>query len=53
VPYLSVNPATGEVLKTFTEHTNEQMLTALDAADKTFHTWSTTPIIYALEELTC
>jgi succinate-semialdehyde dehydrogenase / glutarate-semialdehyde dehydrogenase len=44
VPYRSVNPATGEVLKVFTEHTNEQMLAALDAADKAFNTWSATPI---------
>ena len=43
MPYQSVNPATGEVLKTFTEHTNEQMLAALDAADKACHTWSTMP----------
>ena len=45
MPYRSVNPATGEVLKTFTEHTNEQMLAALDAADKAFRTWSARPII--------
>ena len=44
MPYRSVNPATGEVLKTFTEHTNEQMLEALDTADKAFHTWSATPV---------
>lgn len=43
--YRSVNPATGEVLKTFTEHTNDQMFAALDAADKAFHTWSTTSIV--------
>ncbi len=44
MPYRSVNPATGELLKTFPEHTNEQMLVALDAADKAFHVWSATPI---------
>ena len=44
MPYRSVNPATGEVLKTFTEHTNEQMLAALDTADKGFRTWSATPV---------
>ena len=44
MPYRSVNPATGEVLKTFDEHTNEQMLAALDAADKAFRAWSKTPI---------
>lgn len=42
--YSSVNPATGEVLKTFDEHTDEQMRAALDAADKAFHGWSATPI---------
>ena len=26
VAYHSVNPATGEVLKTFTEHTNQEMM---------------------------
>jgi succinate-semialdehyde dehydrogenase / glutarate-semialdehyde dehydrogenase len=45
VSYRSVNPATGEVLKTFTEHTNDQMFAALDTADKAFHTWSTTSIV--------
>jgi succinate-semialdehyde dehydrogenase/glutarate-semialdehyde dehydrogenase len=44
MPCRSVSPATGEVLKVFTEHTNEQILAALDAADKAFHTWSETPI---------
>lgn len=43
--YRSVNPATGEVLKTFTEHTNDQMFAALDTADKAFHTWSTASIV--------
>lgn len=42
--YRSVNPATGEVLKTFAEHTDDQMLTALDVADRAFRIWSTTPI---------
>ena len=44
MPYVSVNPATGEVLRTFTEHTNEQMQAALDAADKAFRIWSAVPI---------
>jgi succinate-semialdehyde dehydrogenase/glutarate-semialdehyde dehydrogenase len=44
VAYRSVNPATGEVLKTFAEHTDDQMLTALDVADRAFRIWSTTPI---------
>jgi len=44
VPYTSVNPATGEVLKTFNEHKNEQVWAALDNADKAFYKWSATPI---------
>src|ERR1700688_4456179 len=38
--YRSVNPATGEILKTFTEHTNEQMMNALALADEAFRTWA-------------
>ena len=41
--YRSVNPATGEILKTFTEHTNEQMMNALALADKAFRTWAARP----------
>src|SRR6202041_783943 len=44
VPYRSVNPATGEVLKTFTEHTDQEMMDALATADKAFVSWSTRPI---------
>ena len=36
VLYRSVNPATGEVLKTFTEHTDQEMMGALATADKAF-----------------
>jgi succinate-semialdehyde dehydrogenase / glutarate-semialdehyde dehydrogenase len=43
VSYRSVNPATGEVLKTFTEHTDEQMMNALATADKAFQTWEARP----------
>src|SRR6202453_2918350 len=43
VPYRSVNPATGEVLKTFTEHTDEQMWSALAKADGAFRTWAARP----------
>src|ERR1700729_2264915 len=43
VPYRSVNPATGEVLKTFTEHTDEQMWNALATADKAFRDWAARP----------
>ena len=44
MPYLSVNPTTGEVLKTFAEHTHEQMWTAVDDADKAFQIWAATAI---------
>src|SRR6202162_3033929 len=44
VPYRSVNPATGEVLKTFTEHTDQEMMDALATADKAFFSWATRPI---------
>jgi succinate-semialdehyde dehydrogenase/glutarate-semialdehyde dehydrogenase len=43
VPYRSVNPATGEVLKTFPEHTDQQVMDALAAADRAFRTWSARP----------
>jgi acyl-CoA reductase-like NAD-dependent aldehyde dehydrogenase len=36
VSYRSVNPATGEVLKTFPEHTDEQMWSVSARADKAF-----------------
>jgi hypothetical protein len=44
VPYRSVNPATGEVLKTFTEHTDQEMMEALAATDKAFVFWAALPI---------
>src|SRR6201993_5114924 len=40
VPYQSVNPATGEVLKTFTEHTDQEMMEALAKADNAFASWA-------------
>ena len=44
MPYQSVNPATGELLQVFQEHTDQQMLDALAAADKTYReVWSTAP----------
>lgn len=43
MPYTSVNPATGNVMKTFTEHTDEQMWSALAKADKAFRTWAAEP----------
>lgn len=41
--YRSVNPATGEVLKTFAEHTDNQVSDALSLADKAFPTWAARP----------
>jgi succinate-semialdehyde dehydrogenase / glutarate-semialdehyde dehydrogenase len=39
--YQSVNPFNGEVLRTFEEHTDQQMEKMLSAADKTFReVWS-------------
>jgi delta 1-pyrroline-5-carboxylate dehydrogenase len=43
VPCRSVNPATGEVLKNFPEHTDQQMWNALATADKAFRTWAAHP----------
>ena len=43
MPYHSVNPATGEVLKTFTEHTDNQVQNALAAANKAFRVWAAQP----------
>src|ERR1700728_4699782 len=43
VPYRSVNPATGEALKTFTEHTDQEMMDALATADKAFVSWAARP----------
>lgn len=40
MPYRSVNPSTGEVLKNFVEHTNEQVMDVLSSADKAFRAWS-------------
>jgi succinate-semialdehyde dehydrogenase / glutarate-semialdehyde dehydrogenase len=44
MPYQSVNPATGEVLQKFEEHTDAQMMKALAAADATYReSWSIAP----------
>ena len=43
MPYRSVNPATGEVLMTFPEHTDEQVWGALAKADKAFRAWAARP----------
>ena len=40
--YQSVNPANGDVLRSFDQHTDEQMLSALATAEKTYRSiWST------------
>ncbi len=38
--YSSVNPATGEVLKTFAQPTDKQVMNALTAADEAFRIWA-------------
>src|ERR1700685_2106263 len=43
VSYRSVNPATGEILKIFTEHTDQEMMDALATADKAFVSWAARP----------
>src|SRR5258708_12458234 len=44
MPYQTDNPATGELLQVFQEHTDQQMLDAWAAADKTYReVWSTAP----------
>ncbi len=45
MPYRSVNPATGEVLKSFTEHTDQEMMDALATADKAFVSWAVRPSV--------
>jgi acyl-CoA reductase-like NAD-dependent aldehyde dehydrogenase len=40
VSYRSVTPAIEEVLNTFTEHTDQEMLDALATADKAFLSWA-------------
>jgi len=40
VPYRSVNPATGQVLTTFAEHTDQEMMDALAKADNAFGFWA-------------
>jgi len=41
--YVSVNPATGEVLRTFAQHTDEEMWDALTTADQAFRPWASRP----------
>jgi hypothetical protein len=49
VSYRSVNPATEEVLKTFTEQTVKKWRTGMEHAS---HARLRGPLVYALEELT-
>ncbi|MDY6055635.1 NAD-dependent succinate-semialdehyde dehydrogenase [Micrococcus sp.] len=42
--YRTVNPATGELVKTFEFHTDEQIAEALDAVQQTYESWSVTPL---------
>jgi succinate-semialdehyde dehydrogenase/glutarate-semialdehyde dehydrogenase len=44
VPYRSVNLATGEVLETFAEHTDQEMMDALEKANDAFGSWATRPV---------
>jgi succinate-semialdehyde dehydrogenase / glutarate-semialdehyde dehydrogenase len=37
--YQSINPYDGKTLKTFTEHTDAELETAINTADKCFETW--------------
>lgn len=44
MPYQSVNPATGQLLKKFEEHSDQQMMAAVAAADRAYReSWSTIP----------
>jgi succinate-semialdehyde dehydrogenase/glutarate-semialdehyde dehydrogenase len=43
VPYRSVNPATGEVLKTFDQLKDDQVLSSLAAAENAFRGWAAWP----------
>ena len=44
-PYQTVNPCNGKVLRTFDQHTDQQMERMLAAADKTFREiWSKKPV---------
>jgi succinate-semialdehyde dehydrogenase/glutarate-semialdehyde dehydrogenase len=45
MPYRSVNPANGEVLKTYAEHTDQEMMDALATADKAFSSWAVYPVV--------
>tara|TARA_R110001599_G_scaffold353733_1_gene595932 strand:+ start:27243 stop:28634 length:1392 start_codon:yes stop_codon:yes gene_type:complete len=42
VSYATTNPYTGEVLKTFPEATDAEIIQAIEDADKSFHSWKNT-----------
>ncbi|PKZ41257.1 succinate-semialdehyde dehydrogenase [Kytococcus schroeteri] len=42
--YRTENPATGEVVRTFQEHTNEEVQVAIDRAHAAASTWAATPV---------
>ena len=43
MPYRIVNSATGEAIRAFTQHTNEEMMRALHMADTAFRPWGDRP----------
>jgi len=45
VSYRSVNPANGEILKTYAEHTDQEMMEALSTADNAFPSWAALAVV--------
>ena len=43
--YRSVNPANGEILKTYAEHTDQEMMEALSTADNAFPSWAALAVV--------
>ncbi|MGZ8802216.1 MAG: NAD-dependent succinate-semialdehyde dehydrogenase [Mycobacterium sp.] len=48
-PYRTLNPATGEVVKTFETTTDDQVAAAIAAADDAYRSWRETPLDARLE----
>lgn len=42
----SINPATGEVVKTYDGHTKDGVVSIINAVDKTWHHWRSTPFMF-------
>jgi len=42
----SINPATGEVVKTYKTHTNVGVISIINSVDKTWHHWRSTSFIF-------